>query len=94
MLDPTRCQPGWQGHQGNLKMSLIPKTFNASPIAFQAQGLQGSPLNKNWIIWEAKRHQMEGYSSSGLQGGARGDHRQRGDVGPGECPAAPWGTSV
>lgn len=27
-------------------MSLIPKTFNASPTAFQAQGLRGLPLNK------------------------------------------------
>lgn len=59
------------------KMSLIQRYFNTSPTAFQAQGLRGLPLNKELDHLGSKRHQMEGYSSSGLQGGARGDHRQR-----------------
>lgn len=42
-------QPEQQGTAQGASMSLIQKTFNVSPTAFQAQGLRGdvfSPLNK------------------------------------------------
>lgn len=59
-------QPGVsQGSTGQLRKpaaSLIQKTFQVSPTAFQAQGLRRdnfSPRTKAWIIWEAKHNQNQ-----------------------------------